>query len=68
MKLYRAAYLHRDSGALECGFEIQANTDEMAVTLARTEAYRRQTMDLAGLHEVTGTATNGLDLTRTVAY
>jgi len=66
---YKAAYMHKDSGAIECGFEIDANTDEMAVLLARTEERRRfSAMELFGLHEVTGTANNGIDLIRSVKY
>jgi hypothetical protein len=69
MKTYKAAFLHKDTGALECGFEVQADTDTMAVLLARTEQHRRHgIMELVGLHEVTGKATNGMDLIRVVDY
>jgi len=68
MKTYKAAFLHKDTGALDCGFEIQANTDEMAILLARTEEHRRgRTMELCGLHEETGRTASG-ELIRVVLY
>ena len=62
--LYKAAYLY-PSGAIECGDCIYATSDGDAVLMfeARTK-YRKASK--FGLHEVTGTADNGIDLIRVV--
>ena len=62
---YKAAFSHKDTGALECGFEISAISDRQAVMLARTEEHRRGgSMKLCGLHEAIGAP----ELIRAVPY
>ena len=52
---FRAAFLCRDSGAIDVGFEIEADTDDMARRRARSEEHRRGTgWSLFGLHESIG--------------
>ena len=63
--IYKAAFLQRDTGALECGHVIKALSDDMAVRLARTEEHRRgRVWELCGLHEAIGLP----ELIRVVPY
>lgn len=63
-KLYKAAFLYQ-SGGIEAGFKIRADSDEEAVSKAEKEAANRYAK-LFGLHEVTGKGSLGGDLIRPV--
>lgn len=62
--LYKAAYLY-GSGGIQCGDCIYAQSDGDAAAMAQARAKCKHA-EVFGLHEVTGTADNGVDLIRPV--